>query len=136
MVVMINFRTPRLAGNFLQASEAYRHLAKDILTTHKSNKTKTYSQAKAEKKLLDEEYLNDIAAFGSDFTSYMLAVKFHVDQCFEQFQESQPLSFEKKFHNLNSQFGIDLIYSHDDIKASVLRCAANYCSRVIYLASE
>ncbi|KAJ9054660.1 hypothetical protein DSO57_1011662 [Entomophthora muscae] len=136
MVVMINFHTPRLAGNFLQASQVYRHLVNDTLTTQRSNQTKTHSQTKAEKKLLDEEYLNDIAAFGSDFAAYLFSVKFYADQCFNHLQESKMLSFKEKFHNLNTQFGMDLILSHDNIKASVLKCAANYYFNVICLATQ
>ncbi|KAJ9054661.1 hypothetical protein DSO57_1011663 [Entomophthora muscae] len=138
MVVMINFHTPCLAGNFFQASEAYRHLVNDIFTTHKPNQSKTPAQAKAEKKLLDEEYLSYIATCSPNFTAYMLAVKFYAGQYFEQLQETptQTTSFEEKFHSLNTRFGMDSILSHDDIKASVLKCAASYCYSVIHFASQ
>ncbi|KAJ9054659.1 hypothetical protein DSO57_1011661 [Entomophthora muscae] len=138
MVVMINFHTPRFVGNFFQASEAYLHLVNDIFTTHKPNISKSPAQAKAEKKLLDEEYLNYIATCSPDFTAYMLAVKFYADQYFEQLQETptQTISFGEKFHSLNTRFGMVSILSHDDIKASVLECATNYCCSVIRLAAQ
>ncbi|KAJ9054662.1 hypothetical protein DSO57_1011664 [Entomophthora muscae] len=138
MVVMINFHTPCLAGNFFQASEAYRHLINDIFTTHKPNQSKTPAQAKAEKKLLDEEYLNYIATCSPDFTAYMLAVKFYADQYFEQLQETptQTTSFEEKFHSLNTRFGMDSILPHDAAKVPVLECATSYCCSVIHLAAQ